>query len=266
MSAIDPKGAQPRRKTSSTQIYADLRHRIVTGSLRPLQCLSETQLAATLGVSRTPIREALGKLEEENLVEIRPRFGTFVSPILPAAVMSSQFVREALECAAILKAATCITLPQQLELETILAAQRAAVDDETFFLADDALHRALLRIAGQHAVWGVVHTAKAVIDRIRYLSVQRRTNRQATLDQHQLIVDRVSAHDPEGAAAAMRDHLRGVFVSIEISMAAHPEFFAWDEHGPRPNRNRPRQSREAVARQDAETTLPPATQGSACPT
>lgn len=230
------------------QIYADLRHRIVTGALRPMQCLSETELATSLGVSRTPVREAFGKLEEECLVEIRPRFGTFISPILPSAVTCSQFVREALECTAIAQAADRCSLLQQHELEQIMAAQQRAVDEETFFLIDDKLHRELMIVAGHQAAWGVVHTAKAVIDRVRYLSLQRLTKRQSILSEHQQIVDRVVAHDPAGATSAMRDHLRGVFVSIELSMAAHPEFFAWDEHGPRPNRHRPRELREAAAR------------------
>ncbi len=245
MPAIDLNGKRPRRATSSMQVYADLRHRIVTGALRPLQCLSETELAVSLGVSRTPIREALGKLEEEGLVEIRPRFGTFVSPILPALVRGSQFVREALECTAIVAATTRSTAIQHRELERILTGQRNADDEETFFLADDALHRALMDMAGQHDAWTVVHTAKAVIDRVRYLSAQRLTKRQSILLEHQNIVDRVIAGDPAGAAGAMRDHLRGVFVSIELSMIANPEFFAWNPDGPRPNRHRPRQRREA---------------------
>jgi len=243
---IEPQDERPRRATTSIQIYSDLRHRIVTGALRPLQCLSETEFATSMGVSRTPIREAFSKLEEEGLVEIRPRFGTFVSPILPAAVLSSQFVREALECAAIAEAATRCTPSQRWGLEDILDEQHHAVEDEAFFLADDALHRALMTMAGQDTAWRVVHNAKAVIDRVRYLSVQRLTKRQSILCEHQQIVAHVIARDPLAAVTAMRDHLRGVFVSIELSMRAHPEFFAWDEDGPRPNRHRPRQDREAL--------------------
>ena len=227
------------------QVYADLRHRIVTGALRPLQCLSETELALSLGVSRTPIREALGKLEEESLVEIRPRFGTFVSPIFPASVSSSQFVREAMECTAVVEAARRCTLAERRQLEAILAEQQQAADDQSFVLADDMLHRALITMAGQDVAWGVVHSAKAVIDRVRYLSVQRPTKRPAILVEHHEIVGRVVARDPDGAADAMREHLRSVFASIQLTMATNPELFAWDEDGPRPNRYRPRQAREA---------------------
>ena len=159
-------------------------------------------------------------------------------------------MREALECTAIVEAAARCTETQRHELERILAEQHRAAEGESFFLADDALHRALINMAGQQAAWGVVHKAKAMIDRVRYLSVQRSTKRQSILAEHQAIVERVIARDPVGAASAMRTHLRGVFVSIELSMAAHPEFFAWDEKGPRPNRHRPRQQREAMARQD----------------
>lgn len=254
MPAINFDGPRPRRTTSTMQIYADLRTRIVTGALRPMQCLSETELATSLGVSRTPVREAMGKLEEEGLVEIRPRFGTFVAPILPAAVRASQFVREALECTAIVDAAARCTEAQAQTLQDILGAQRAAADDRAFLLADDALHRTLMEVAGQPFAWDVVHTTKATIDRIRHLSVRRPTKRQAVLSEHEQIVDRVTAGDPDGAAGAMRAHLRGVFVSVEVSMAENPEYFAWTEAGPRANRHRPRALREAAARRDGNTS------------
>src|ERR1700761_4870476 len=97
--------ASGRRATIAVQIYRHLRRQIVAGDYAPLQPLSENELAAVFGVSRTPIREALGKLEEEKLVSILPQYGTFVSPIVIDRVFSDQFVREAIECAAIGEAA-----------------------------------------------------------------------------------------------------------------------------------------------------------------
>ena len=78
-------------------------------SSSPGRQLSENELAAWLGVSRTPVREALARLREEGLVEIVAQLGTFVAPISPRAVTDAQFVREALECAAVRKAAELAT-------------------------------------------------------------------------------------------------------------------------------------------------------------
>ena len=89
-----------------TQVYASLRDAIIRAELAPGRQLSENEIAAWLGVSRTPIREALVRLRDERLVAIVPQLGTFVSRISPQAVSDAQFIREALEVAAIREAAT----------------------------------------------------------------------------------------------------------------------------------------------------------------
>src|ERR1051325_7597378 len=93
-----------RRQTIAGQIRAVLRRDIISGQLAPRTALSEQELAHRFGVSRTPVREAMIKLAEENLVAIYPQYGTFVAPINLREVFDSQFVREALECAAVERA------------------------------------------------------------------------------------------------------------------------------------------------------------------
>src|SRR3954452_5033883 len=86
-------------------VYVKLREAIVTAELEPGRQLSENELAARMGVSRTPIREALVRLRDERLVEIAPQLGTFVARISDRQLADAQFAREALECAAIRLAA-----------------------------------------------------------------------------------------------------------------------------------------------------------------
>src|SRR5690348_16817952 len=77
-------GGQPfslRRNTLSTQVHAALRRDIIAGHLAPRAMLSEQDIAAGFGISRTPVREAMIKLAEEGLVEIFPQYGSFVAPI-----------------------------------------------------------------------------------------------------------------------------------------------------------------------------------------
>src|ERR1700759_1444466 len=83
------------------QVYLALREAIVSAELQPGRRLSENELAARLGVSRTPVREALARLRDERLVAIVPQLGSFVTLIDAAAVADAQFVRESLECNAI---------------------------------------------------------------------------------------------------------------------------------------------------------------------
>src|SRR6516165_6404833 len=102
----DPAGrlVSGRRNTLSTQVHAVLRAEIIAGRLAPRAMLSEQDIAAGFGVSRTPVCEAMIKLAEEDLVEIFPQYGSFVAPIKLRDVFDSQFVREALECAAVERA------------------------------------------------------------------------------------------------------------------------------------------------------------------
>src|SRR4051812_2280005 len=81
--------------------YDRLRAAIVTADLEPGRQLSETELAGRLGISRTPVREALVRLRDDRLVEVVPQLGTFVARIRDSAVADAQFIREALECAAV---------------------------------------------------------------------------------------------------------------------------------------------------------------------
>src|SRR5260370_18154192 len=93
-----------RRTTLGAQVDAGVRRDIIPGRLAPGAMLSEQDIAAGFGISRTPVREAMIKLAEEGLVEIFPQYGSFVAPIKLRDVFDSQFVREALECAAVEKA------------------------------------------------------------------------------------------------------------------------------------------------------------------
>src|SRR3954447_18323095 len=83
------------------QVYLALREAIVSAELEPGRRLSENALGDALGVSRTPVREALARLRDERLVAIVPQLGTFVTLLSPQAVADAAFVREALECAAV---------------------------------------------------------------------------------------------------------------------------------------------------------------------
>jgi len=235
---IAPRLTSGRRATIAVQIYRHLRQQIVAGDYVPLQPLSENELAQSFGVSRTPIREALGKLEEEKLVSILPQYGTFVAPILIDRVFTDQFVREALECAAIGEAAVRCGGADAKALRAIVEQQRSAPSEKAFFAADEAMHRALMALAGQEAAWQVVDAAKVNWDRIRHLSVRHTLKRRSILAEHERIIEAVIAGDRDGAVAAMRTHLRGVFASSEQMMRMHPEFFQGSAETPRPLRRK----------------------------
>ncbi|MFC0410747.1 GntR family transcriptional regulator [Roseomonas elaeocarpi] len=248
-----------RPATAALQLHQLIRGRIVSGHYPPLQTLSEKELAQDFGVSRTPVREALSKLEEEGLVSIQPQRGTLVSPISTARIRSSQFVREALECAAVGLGAALRTPAQVTELRLLLDRQRLCDSEAEFLAADEALHQQLMALAGQAAAWTVVEMARIHLDRIRYLSVQRPSKRQSVLEEHARIIDRISAGDAAGATEAMRHHLRGVFVSTEEVMRDHPTLFedAPDSFRPLRRRSRPAAAGGAQEPSQPQSAAPP---------
>ncbi len=218
-----------RRQTIAVQVRALLRRDIIVGRLPPRTMLSEQELSQRFGVSRTPVREALIKLAEETLVEIYPQYGSFVAPIKLAEVFDSQFVRESLECSAIERAVERLDKTQAVSLSKILQRQRAlhrAGDHEAFFAADEAMHALIMEIAGHANAWRQVENAKAQMDRVRLLSTRNVVKRPRVISEHALIVDRLLHRDREGAIAAMRAHLRGIFRSVEVLRASHGDYFA----------------------------------------
>lgn len=161
-----------RQRTSRRAVYDTLRRKVLTLELPPGAALSENELAASLGVSRTPVRESLILLSQEGLVQIFPQVGSFVSRVDPAKVADAQFLREAVELAAL------DDLPAELDADLVeelrgnLAEQRRpGLGLEEFFELDEAFHHALLRLSGHGSAWATVVSAKGHLDRARRLGL-----------------------------------------------------------------------------------------------
>ena len=191
--------------------------------------LSEQDIAARFGISRTPVREAMIKLAEEGLVEIFPQYGSFVAPIKLLDVFDSQFAREALESAAVEKAVERLDRHGEDDLRAIIARQKSLLrpqDRDDFFRADEDMHILIMRIAGHAAAWRFVESAKAQMDRVRHIAITLPRKQASILAEHEAVVDRMLARDKRGAVAAMRVHLRGIFRTIETLRADKNEYFA----------------------------------------
>ena len=219
-------------QAAGARLYADLHRDIITGRLRPGASLSETKVADQCGISRTPVREVFRRLAEEGFLRVVPQVATYVAPINLAAVTDSQFIRETLECRAVALSAERASEREIRALRQELRTQEQAIaagNRVRFFAADEAMHRTLMTTAGYPAVWDLIGSAKAQLDRVRHLSLEQDDWLEMIFRQHQSIVDRTAAHDIAGAEAAMRAHLRTVFAAVERIAAEHAEFF--DEPG-----------------------------------
>lgn len=204
------------RQNTRHRVFQELRSRIVSLNLPPGSPISENELSTRLGVSRTPIREAILLLAEEGLVEVFPKKGTFVTRLDQEQVREAQFLREAVEIASL----RSITFP--LDDEKV-AALRANLEEQSqvepgdltrFFSLDEQLHQGLMDLQGHGTSWNVVAAAKGHLDRARVLGIREVSNPQHLYDEHRGVVEAVIAEDLDTAEDLLRAHLRLVFTEI----------------------------------------------------
>jgi DNA-binding GntR family transcriptional regulator len=210
------------------QVYLALREAIVSAELEPGRRLSENELADRLGVSRTPVREALARLRDERLVAIVPQLGTYVTLISHQGLADAAFVREALECAAIRLATQHADDAALSELQANLVAQdraRADEDADAFDQLDDALHRSLCELSGHEIAWTLSRRANGHLDRVRRLSLPDPAYLGEMVDEHREVIAAVAARDADRAEQLLRHHLRMVLSSLPQIQAEHPEYF-----------------------------------------
>lgn len=215
-------------RATAHQVYEALHGRIVRGESRPGDLLSETKVAESFGLSRTPVREVFWRLGEAGFVRVIPQVGTFVAPINIPAVYDSQFIRETLECRAVSDAAERAAPADLDALGLILDAQDLAMatrDFAAFFALDETMHRTLMEIAGRPFVWHVIAGAKAQLDRVRFLSLEEGEWPGMIMAQHRGIVGALAQRNAPAAVQEMTAHLRTAFAAIDRIAATHPDFF-----------------------------------------
>ena len=220
----------------ASQIYDHLMQKILNMQFQPFQELSEARLAAEFGVSRTPIREALGRLARRGLVDILPQRGTRVSPLSVDLIAKSRFIREALERPLARLAAEKLTPEIALLLMREIALQHTFAkldDDESFLQSDDRFHALIAKAAGFESIWDDVRDAKFHMDRVRRLSLLSQERMFFIVGEHETILGRLEARDPKGADESIAVHLTSVMHELDGIRARHPEYFAYQSSGPR---------------------------------
>ena len=214
--------------SASRQVYSRLRDAIIAGELEPGQGISENELVELLGVSRTPIREALVRLRDERFVQIVPQLGTFVTRINTAAVEDAQFVREAIECAAVRLAATAADHSDVAALGGLLRHQEEVVaqaDFERFSVLDHEFHAALCELSGHGFAWEVARRSNAHLSRVRRLSLPQPRYLERMVAEHHVVLEAIGRHSPDDAELAMRHHLRMVLSAVPSIREQHPDYF-----------------------------------------
>ncbi|WP_247747096.1 GntR family transcriptional regulator [Alkalihalobacillus sp. BA299] len=209
-------------------VYQVLRENIISLELEPGQTISEKEISELLQVSRTPVREAFVKLVQEELLEVYPQRGTFISLIDLQHVEEARFIREHLERAAVREACKSFSAENLLKLEQNLAMQKLCVKEKDFnrlFELDEEFHYTITVGCGKERIWTVIQQMNAHLNRIRMLSLVANYNWDLILSQHEEIISAIKEKNPDKADKVMEDHLKKLTFEQESLKSEYRKYF-----------------------------------------
>jgi DNA-binding GntR family transcriptional regulator len=195
--------------------------------LVPGTVLSRASLQLEFGVSQTPVRDALMRLQEEGIIEVYPQYATVVARIDIDHARQAQFLRLSIELEAVRRLTLESPETTAGELLIILDRQKTIASPETFDTFDSMdreFHRKLYERAGIMQLWASVRRQSVHLDRLRRLNLPMPGKMQTVLEDHQAIVDGIRSGEPDQATAALRKHLSGTLSIIDIISEKYPDY------------------------------------------
>lgn len=205
--------ASAQNDSLSERVYQALKRDIITGVHRPGEALSEKDLASQYHSSRTPVREAAVRLQQDNLLRVVPNRGYFITKISVQDLTELYEYRAAVECAcAELAAAKAIHSPLLKQLEELARTEYRSEDRESymhFISADTAFHVTVARLARNQLLLNAVQAVRCQMERIMYAAIDIGYYGEFPVDEHCHIVEAIVKRDPVRARQFMYDHIFG---------------------------------------------------------
>lgn len=220
-------GRLDRDRQAAPQVFERLRGMIIALQLPPGSPLSRAALAQQFGVSSTPIRDALMRLEEEGLVEVFPQYATVVSRIDVHRAQQAHFLRQALELEIVRVLALKTDATLVAALNAMIARQQQVLKAgafEQFMAADNEFHAQLYEAAGKQEIWTLVRSRSGHIDRLRRLHLPSPGKAQDIVRHHKLITRAIAGGEPDEAQKHLRTHLSGTLSELAQIRSRHPEY------------------------------------------
>jgi DNA-binding GntR family transcriptional regulator len=218
-----------RDRQAAPQVFDRLRSMIISLALPPGSALSRAALAGQFGVSSTPIRDALMRLDEEGLVEVFPQYATVVSRVDVRRAQQAHFLRQALELEIVRGLAMKHDEALIAELNAAILRQQQfakAGDFEKFMAADNEFHAQLYEAADKQDLWTLVRSRSGHIDRLRRLHLPTSGKAQDIIRHHKLIVKAIADGKPDEAQGHLRTHLSGTLSELDRIRARYPEYLS----------------------------------------
>lgn len=219
---VQLESIQPLREV----VFETLRQAIIDGVLRPGERLMEVQLAEEMGVSRTPVREAIRKLELEGFVIMVPRKGAYVADFSVKDIADVFEIRAALEGLAAGLAAERITDAELENLERALVRVGECVqtgDIEALVAADTEFHDILYRASRNQRLAQIISNLREQIQRYRKVSLAHPGRSRNTIEEHKKIVEAVADRNAALAESLAQDHIENAENSMMEALKASGE-------------------------------------------
>jgi DNA-binding GntR family transcriptional regulator len=219
--------SSPRARGATAKVKRDvtaaLRQAIIGGELMPNERLIELELAGRFGSNRVQVRAALSKLEGEGLVVSEPNRGARVRLVTAEEALEITEARAAMESLVAAKAAERASDEDLGRLQHVLERMRAAVGAGDLIAYSDlngALHTEIRRIARHATATRILGLLNSQVVRFQFRAILIPGRATKSFAEHELIVDAIRSHDPEGARAAMTTHLAGVVAALRQAIAS----------------------------------------------
>ena len=208
--------------------FLAIREAIMELNFLPGEIIRKHDICNALGVSRSPVSEALAKLRNEGLVEVVPQSGTFVSRFSLQDIKEGAFLREAIELACIEILASKISEQQLIDLNRNLKLQKvlAETDDyQGFYQLDAEMHGMIMDFTGYKNLAKVTKTGWVQVDRARQLLLPVDGRLKKAFQEHRAVIKALEQNDVALAREKMRTHLNQLILLLTPLEKKHPHLF-----------------------------------------
>jgi DNA-binding GntR family transcriptional regulator len=221
-----PPIAQPA--SLADLVYNSLKELVLTSQIDPSQRLDERTLATQLGISRTPLREAIQRLVIEGFLRVEPRRGVFVNEKSKKEIVEILYVRAALESMGARLATRHVTETDVVGLRSIFSPftpDEVERQTDEFSMANVNFHEQVLELSGCSKLIELASHIQDHMRMVRILTMRAGGRAQNALIEHFQIIEALENRDPDLSASRMREHILGLARHVEKAVGRFP----WDK-------------------------------------
>jgi len=215
-------------RSTAEAVFDRLYEEIVNLDLLPGSRMSEAEVARRLGVSRQPVRDAFKRLENLDLLDIRPQRATIIRRFSMPEIENTRFVRLAVEMEVIARACEIWNDTRAKQLDASLTEQKAALDageTERFHQLDYSFHKLICDLGGHPMAFETISLCKRKVDRLCVLSLTHDHGGAAVLKDHIAIATAIADRSTNDALALTRHHLSRLDDTIAEIHKTHSDYF-----------------------------------------